>query len=103
MAGRNMRGEELLNEAITIQRELASRYSDVAIYSVGLIQSLKRVSELQDSLNKPEKAKENYDLAEKEIARMRKNLKMPKSFGPFLDNMRDRQFFMDKRIKETKE
>ena len=103
MAGRNTRGEELLNEAIAIQRELASRYSDVAIYSVGLIQSLKRLSELQDSLGKPEKSKENNDLAEKEIARMRKNIKMPKSFGPFLDNLRDRPLFMDKRNKETKE
>ena len=99
MAGRNTRGEELLNEAMAIQRELASRYSDVAIYSVGLIQSLKRLSELQDFLGKPDKSKENNDLAEKEIARMRKNSKMPKSFGPFLDNLRERPFFMDKRNK----
>ena len=97
MAGRNTHGEELLNEAMAIQRELASRYSDVAIYSVGLIQSLKRLSELQDFLGKPDKSKENNDLAEKEIARMRKNSKMPKSFGPFLDNLRERPFFMDKR------
>ena len=103
MAGRNMRGEELLNEAIAIQRELASRHSDIAIYSVGLIQSLKRLSELQDSLGKPEKAKENNELAEKEIARIRKNSKMPKSFGPFLDSLRERPFFMDKRNKEVKE
>ena len=103
MAGRNTRGEELLNEAVAIQRELASRYSDVAIYSVGLIQSLKRLSELQEFLGKPDKAKENNDLAEKEIARMRKNIKMPKSFGLFLDNLRERPFFMDKRNKETKE
>ena len=103
MAGRNTRGEELLNEAVAIQRELASRYSDVAIYCVGLIQSLKRLSELQEFLGKPDKAKENNDLAEKEIARMRKNIKMPKSFGLFLDNLRERPFFMDKRNKETKE
>ncbi len=103
MAGRNTRGEELLNEAIAIQRELASRNFDVAIYSVGLIQSLKRLSELQEYLGKPDKAKENNDLAEKEIARMRKNIKMPKSFGPFLDNLRERPFFMDKRNKETKD
>lgn len=103
MAGRNTRGEELLNEAVAIQRELASRYSDIAIYCVGLIQSLKRLSELQEFLGKPDKAKENNDLAEKEIARMRKNIKMPKSFGLFLDNLRERPFFMDKRNKETKE
>ncbi len=99
MAGRNNRAEELLNEAIAIQRELVSRYSDIAVYSVGLIQSLRQVSDLQETLGKPEKAKENKDLAEKEIARVRKNVKMPKPLTLFLDHLRERPF-MDKRPRD---
>ena len=82
MAGRNTKGEELLSEAITIQRELNNRYPDIAVYTVGLLQSLKRLAELQLQLGKPEKAKENEELAEKEIQRMRKNYKLPRFLGP---------------------
>ncbi len=102
MAGRNNRGEELLIEAIEIQRELTNRYSDVAIYGAGLIRSLRRLSELQEALGKSDKAKENNDQAEKEIVRMKKNTKMPKPFSPLFDQLRDRPFSMEKRAKETK-
>ena len=102
MAGRNNRGEELLVEAIEIQRELTSRYSDVAIYGASLIRSLRRLSELQEALGKSEKAKESTDQAEKEIVRMKKNAKMPKPFSPFFDQHRDRPFSMEKRTKEAK-
>ena len=91
MSGRNNRAEELLNEAIEIQRELTSKYSDIAIYSIGLAQSLRRLSELQGSLGKQDKAKESMELFDKENARLKKNYKMPKSSGPFLDNLRDRR------------
>ena len=91
MSGRNNRAEELLNEAIEIQRELTSKYSDIAIYSVGLTQSLRRLSELQGILGKQDKAKESMELSDKENARLKKNNKMPKSIGPFLDNFRDRR------------
>ena len=100
MAGRNNRAEELLNEAIAIQRELVSRYSDIAVYSVGLIQSLMQVSDLQETLGKQDKARENKDLAEKEMARVRKNLKMPKPWPLFLDHLRDRSS-MDKRPRDV--
>ncbi len=102
MAGRD-RGEVLLLDAVAIQRDLTNKYPDLANYSVGLIQSLKRLSELQVLLGKTEKAKDTKDLAEKEIARARKSNKLPKSFAPFLDSLRDRPFSLEQRIKETKE
>ena len=103
MAGRNSRGEELLVEAIEIQRDLTSRYSDVAIYGSGLIRSLRRLAELQEDLSKSDKAKESSDQADKEIIRMKKNTRMPKPFSPFFDQLRDRPFSTEKRNKETKE
>jgi hypothetical protein len=75
MAGRNTKGEELLIEAIAIQRELVNRSSDVAAYGVGLFQSLKRLSELQGILGESEKSKENAELAEKELLRIRKEIR----------------------------
>ena len=102
MAGRNNRGEELLVEAIEMQRELTNRYSDVAIYGAALIRSLRRMSELQEALGKSEKAKESSDQAEKEIVRMKKNNKMPKPFSPLFDQFRDRQPSTEKRTKESK-
>ena len=99
MAGSSARGEELLLEAIEIHRELVNRYSDIAVYSAGLIQSLKRLSELQRSLGKSEKAQESKELADKEILRMRKNVKPPKLFAPVLDQIRNRSFLNEGRPK----
>lgn len=81
MADGKNRSEELLIEAIEIQRELVNRYSDISAYSVVLIQSLLRLSEMQKTNGKLEKAKENQDLRDKEILRMKKN-RASKQIGP---------------------
>ena len=105
IAGRTSRGEELLLQAIAIQRELADRYSDVGAYNVTLFQSLKRLSELQDALGQPDKAKdslkESNERAEREKARMKINNKVQRPLFPFFENLRDRQQ-TDKRSKESK-
>ncbi len=75
------RGEELLLQAVDIRRDLVDRYSDIAAYSHGLIQTLRKLSELQKSLGMAEKAKENEELANKEITKLRKQNKGPKLLG----------------------
>ena len=106
IAGRTAKGEELLIEAIAIQRELSTRYADVGVYNVTLFQSLKRLSELQDALGQPDKARESLressELAERERARMKTNNKTQRPFMPFFENLRDRQQ-LEKRFKESKE
>jgi len=97
--GRSERAEELMQEAISIQRELTNRYTDIAIYGRDLRISLLQLSSIQQNLGKSEKAKESKELAEKELARLRENVKLPKSFGPFREMQRDRPFLMDKRNK----
>ncbi len=97
--GKSERAEELMQEAIAIQRELANRFTDVAVYGNVLRLSLLRVSEIQEYLGKSEKAKETKELAEKELIRLKENIKLPKSFGPFREMPRDRPFLMDRRNK----
>lgn len=75
------RAEELLLQAVDIRRDLVDRYSDIAAYGHGLVQTLRKLSELQKSLGMAEKAKENEELANKEIAKLRKQNKGPKLFG----------------------
>jgi len=106
IAGRTVKGEELLIEAIAIQRELSNRYADVGVYNVILFQSLKRLSELQDALGQPDKARESLressELAERARARLKTNNKTQRPFMPFVENLRDRQQ-TEKRNKESKE
>jgi len=106
IAGRTVKSEELLIEAIAIQRELSNRYTDVGVYNVTLFQSLKRLSELQEVLGQPDRAKESLresnELSERERARMKTNHKTQRPFIPFFENLRDRQQ-MEKRFKESKE
>ena len=106
LAGRTVKSEDLLIQAIAIQRELSDRYADVGVYNVSLFQSLKRLSELQDALGQPDQAKESLresnELAERERARMKTNNKTQRPLIPFLENLRDRQQ-MEKRFKEPKE
>lgn len=97
--GKNDGAEELMQEAIAIQRELANRFTDVAVYGNVLRLSLLRLSEIQEHLGKSDKAKETKELAEKELARLKENIKFPKSPGPFRDLLRDRPPFMDRRNK----
>ena len=92
------RAEELMQEAIAIQRELANRFTDVAVYGNVLRLSLLRLSEIQEHLGKSEKAKETKELAEIELLRLKENVKLPKSNGLFRDLPRDRPF-MDRRNK----
>jgi eukaryotic-like serine/threonine-protein kinase len=96
--GKSERAEELMQETIAIQRELASRFTDVAVYGNVLRLSLLRLSEIQEHLGKSEKAKETKEFAEKELLRLKENVKLPKSIGPFRDMPRDRPF-MDRRNK----
>ena len=84
------RAEELMQEAIAIQRELANRFTDVAVYGNVLRISLLRLSEIQEHLGKSEKAKESKELAEKELLRLKENIKRPKSFWPLREMPRDR-------------
>ncbi len=106
MAGRTGKSEEFLNEAIVIQRELANRYADVGAYNMSLFQSLKRLSELQEALGHPDKAKESLresnELAEREKVRMKSNNKTQRPLFPFFENLRDRQQ-TEKRTKDSKE
>ena len=97
--GKNDRAEELMQEAIAIQRELANRFTDVAVYGNVLRLSLLRLSDIQEYLGKSEIAKETKELAEKELARLKENVKFPKSFGPFREMLRDRPPFIDRRNK----
>jgi len=102
IAGRSNQGEELFLKVISIQIELANRHADMAIYSVGLIKSLRRLSELQESLGKAEKAKATKELANREIARIKKESKLLRPFYPFLETPRDPPFWLDKRNKDPK-
>ena len=79
-----------MQEAIAIQRELANRFTDVAVYGNVLRISLLRLSEIQEHLGKSEKAKETNELAEKELRRLKENVKRPKSFWPLREMPRDR-------------
>ncbi len=75
------RGEELLIEAVAIRRDLVDRYSDIAAYSHALILSLRKLADLQRTLGLTDKAKENEELANKELAKLRKQFKAPKLMG----------------------
>jgi serine/threonine protein kinase len=95
--GKSDRGEELLLEAIAIQRELVSRYADVAVYGYVLRQSYLRLSEMQKQQGKTAKAAESRELADRELARLKENSKLQNSFSPLREMPRDRPFFMERR------
>lgn len=99
-SGRSQKSEDALLEAIKIQKELATRYSDIAGYTLAIVQSLTQLAELEMLLKKPDKAKEAMDEAiqfAEAFGKKHRGISMLKSS---VDRLRERKSAMESRIKD---
>jgi serine/threonine protein kinase len=102
-SGRTTRSEEALQEALKIQRELAKRYSDVAVYTISLSQTLSQLAELQASNKKLDKAIEHLSEAIQLMESLQRQTRGPMMLKPFVDRMRKHKMEIEARRRDLKE
>ena len=95
--GRSQKAEELLLEAIRVQRDLANRYPDIALYTLSLGQSLVQLSELEMTLKKPAKAKETMDQAIQMIESLQRQSKGEVILKQMIERLRERKTLIESR------
>ena len=95
--GRSQKAEELLLEAIRIQRDLANRYPDIAGYTLSLGQSLVQLSELEMTLKKPAKAKETIEQAIQMIESLQRLSKGEVILKQMIERLRERKTMIESR------
>jgi hypothetical protein len=95
--GRSQKAEELLLEAIRVQRDLANRYPDIALYTLSLGQSLVQLSELEMNLKKPAKAKETMDQAIQMIESLQRQSKGEVILKQMIERLRERKTLIESR------
>jgi hypothetical protein len=82
---------ELLLQATSIQQDLVDRFPDVPIYSMNLVDSLLRLTELEP---KPIKAKEHLDKAS-QIVSSRGGKGIQNKLAPYLERLKERRRALD--------
>ncbi len=95
--GRSQKAEELLLEAVRLQRDLANRYPDIAMYTLSLAQSLVQLSEIEMTLKKPAKAKETIDQAIQRIESLQRQSKGEVILKQMIERLRERKTLIESR------
>lgn len=102
--GKTNKAEELLKESITIQQDLSRTNSDVIVYGIGLLQSLRQLAELHAMRGNMDKAIDAIEQAVQEFSRLRKTNKLPNLMSSTIEQeLKNRRATLEKRIKELKE
>jgi len=101
MAGRAPRAIERIEQAIAIQRDLVQSHSNITTYRIGLIQSLRLLSENYEARENYQRAIEAVDAMIQEFTRLKQMGKSPLLFVQAVDNLKGKRASLERKIAEN--